>query len=108
MHKVRLTQNNYQLVAENRGQFPEVLMSNYNETLDSEKRMLSSLVKVDFYPQETESLQNFSPEIATVLQAFQNNPELSKIILHAAMLSTMHRRTKPQNYSWRINMGFFR
>ena len=31
MHKVRLSQNNYQLVAESSGQSPEVLMSNYNE-----------------------------------------------------------------------------
>lgn len=38
MHKVRLTKNNYQLVAENGGQSPEVLMSNYNEALDTEKR----------------------------------------------------------------------
>ena len=38
MHKVRLTQNNYQLVAENSGQSPEVLMSNYNEAREIEKR----------------------------------------------------------------------
>ena len=37
-HKVRLTKNNYQLVAENSGQSPEVLMSNYNEALDSPAR----------------------------------------------------------------------
>lgn len=41
MHKVRLTKNDYQLVAESAGQSPEVLMSNYNEALDSEKRALS-------------------------------------------------------------------
>lgn len=34
MHKVRLSQNNYQLVAENAGQSPEVLMNHYNEALD--------------------------------------------------------------------------
>lgn len=38
MHKVRLTQNNYQLVAENSGQSPEVLMSNYNEAREIEKQ----------------------------------------------------------------------
>ena len=31
MHKVRISQNNYQLVAESSGQSPAVLMSNYNE-----------------------------------------------------------------------------
>ena len=36
MHKVRLSQNNYQLVAENAGQSPEVLMNHYNEALDYE------------------------------------------------------------------------
>jgi len=45
MHKVRLSQNNYQLVAENSGQSPEVLMSNYNEAWESEKRTLSLLVE---------------------------------------------------------------
>ena len=53
MHKVRLTSNNYQLVAENSGQSPQVLMSNYNEALDSEKRTLSLLVETSFYPKST-------------------------------------------------------
>ena len=54
MHKVRLSQNNYQLVAENAGQSPEVLMNHYNEALDYEKRALSRLVENSFYPhQET-------------------------------------------------------
>ena len=50
MHKVRLSQNNYQLVAENAGQSPEVLMNHYNEALDYEKRALSRLVENSFYP----------------------------------------------------------
>lgn len=50
MHKVRISKNNYQLVAESGGQSPEVLMSNYNEALDSEKRTLSLLVETNFYP----------------------------------------------------------
>ena len=50
MHKVRISQNNYQLVAESSGQSPEVLMSNYNEALDSEKKNLSQLVEADLYP----------------------------------------------------------
>ena len=51
MHKVRLTQNNYQLVAENSGQSPEVLMSNYNEAREIEKRALAAMVERSFYPE---------------------------------------------------------
>lgn len=51
MHKVRLTKNNYQLVAESAGQSPEVLMANYNEALDSEKRDLAKLIETSFYPE---------------------------------------------------------
>ena len=47
MHKIRLSINNYQLVAENAGQSPEVLMHHYNEVLDSEKLDLSRLVVQD-------------------------------------------------------------
>lgn len=49
IHKVRLSQNNYQLVAEAAGHTPKVLMSNYNEIHDTEKRELSHLVEGDFY-----------------------------------------------------------
>lgn len=48
MHKVRLSNNNYQLVAEAAGQSPEVLMSNYNEAQDCEKRALSEKVEESF------------------------------------------------------------
>lgn len=49
MHKVRLSQNNYQLVAEAAGHTPRVLMAHYNEVFDSEKRALVSLVEDNFY-----------------------------------------------------------
>jgi len=49
MHKVRLSQYNYQLVAENSGQSPAVLMKNYNDILETEKRTLSLLVETSFY-----------------------------------------------------------
>lgn len=85
MHKVRLSKNNYQLVAENSGQSPEVLMSNYNEALDSEKRTLSLLVETNFYPQETtthsEPTLQTNENVDFILQAIQNDPELSKQIL---------------------------
>lgn len=83
MHKVRLSKNNYQLVAESSGQSPEVLMSNYNDILDSEKRTLSLLVETSFYPQEdTGNTGKLSSHDAdAVLQAMQNNPDLTKQIL---------------------------
>ena len=51
MHKVRLSQANDQMVAENAGQSPEVLMAHDNEGLDCEMRALSRLVEDSFYPQ---------------------------------------------------------
>ena len=86
MHKVRLTKNNYQLVAENSGQSPEVLMSNYNEALDSEKRTLSMLVETSFYPKDA-NLQSVEAAKA-VLQTLQSNPELSKQILQVLLNNT--------------------
>ena len=83
MHKVRLSQNNYQLVAENSGQSPEVLMSNYNEALDSEKRTLSKLVETSFYPQGVSAQPNKDAE--TMLLTIQNDPELAKQILQALL-----------------------
>jgi integrase len=78
MHKVRLSKNNYQLVAENSGQSPEVLMSNYNEVLESEKRTLSMMVETSFYPREMPESNN---EIAAVMKQIQGSPELSAQIL---------------------------
>jgi len=82
MHKVRLTKNNYQLVAENSGQSPEVLMSNYNEALESEKRALSQLVESSFYPQATPPPDQNAEEI---LQAIRGNPALSQQILQVLL-----------------------
>lgn len=48
MHKIRLTKNNYQLVAANAGQSPEVLMHHYNEALEAEKQQLASMVNQVF------------------------------------------------------------
>jgi integrase len=85
MHKVRLTKNNYQLVAENSGQSPEVLMSNYNEALESEKRTLSLLVETSFYPREVTENKETAVDMENVLQALQNNPELSKQLLQVLL-----------------------
>ena len=88
MHKVRITKNNYQLVAESAGQSPEVLMSNYNEALDSEKRTLSLMVETSFYPQAQKP--QVSSEVATVLETIQNNPELTQQILQALLSGAVH------------------
>lgn len=93
MHKVRLSKNNYQLVAENSGQSPEVLMSNYNEALESEKRTLSLMVETSFYPQTSTAgvkTPTAGLEMDAVLQAIQNNPELSKQILQTLLLGAVH------------------
>lgn len=89
MHKVRLTQNNYQLVADNAGQSPEVLMSNYNEVLDSEKRALAKMVEASFYPgQQNERLADDDPSI--VLQKLQQNPELVQQLLQSLLNGAVH------------------
>lgn len=83
MHKVRLSKNNYQLVAESSGQSPEVLMSNYNEALDSEKRTLSLLVETSFYPTSTPD-EKKAPEplqASALMEQLQQNPELSRQLL---------------------------
>lgn len=92
MHKVRLSRNNYQLVAENSGQSPEVLMSNYNEALESEKRTLSLMVETNFYPPaSSEGVKGSQAgnEVDAVLQVIQNNPELSKQILQTLLFGAV-------------------
>ena len=84
MHKVRLTQNNYQLVAESSGQSPEVLMSNYNEALDSEKRNLSSLVEADLYPKPfAESEKNIEEKFDAdlLLEKIRSDPDFSRQLM---------------------------
>jgi hypothetical protein len=81
MHKVRLSQNNYQLVAENGGQSSEVLMSNYNEALESEKRTLSMLVETSFYPSNNkENLLN-TDEKMELMESLDNNPGLVRQLM---------------------------
>ncbi len=90
MHKVRLTKNNYQLVAESAGHSPEVLMSNYNEALDSEKRALSRMVERNFYG-EDELSSVISPlqpvnEVEKLVEKLQNNPDLLKKLMQILTL----------------------
>lgn len=84
MHKVRLSKNNYQLVAENAGQSPEVLMSNYNEALDSEKRALSRLVEDSFYPKGEQGTTT-EGNIAAIVEKMQQNPELVRQLMQTLL-----------------------
>lgn len=97
MHKVRLTNNNYLLVAETGGQTAPVLMDHYDEPLESEKRNLAHLVEEDFYHQgKTDNMvppSNENTDSATtipssnktdaVVQAMREDPEFSKKVLQA-------------------------
>lgn len=86
MHKIRLSQNNYQLVAENSGQSPEVLMHHYNEALESEKRALAAMVEQSFYPGIAET--KASPETASIMDMLGKNPELASQILKNLLLGS--------------------
>ena len=81
MHKVRITQNNYQLVAESSGQSPEVLMSNYNEALDSEKRNLSQLVEADLYSGQATAAAPTSISSAVLLNRVKSDPAFAQQLL---------------------------
>lgn len=82
MHKVRLSNNNYQLVAEAGGQSPEVLMSNYNEALEEEKKNLSMLVETNFYGNASGNEKPDSePDITAIMKTLQNSPEVVQQLL---------------------------
>ena len=88
MHKVRLSKNDYQLVAESAGQSPEVLMSNYNEALDSEKRALSRMVEGSFYPQQ-ETATPAPDEVTALVAKLQQNPDLQRQLLQNLLLGAV-------------------
>ena len=83
MYKIRLSKNNYQLVAESAGQSPEVLMSNYNEALEDEKRTLSLLVETDFYPNTTAvpAASANTSDTALLLEKIKSDPGFSAQLL---------------------------
>jgi hypothetical protein len=93
MHKIRLCNNNYQLVAENAGQSPQVLMSNYNEALDSEKRTLTMMVETSFYPGAAlpDASAPTKPEDAqSLLEKIQQDPALSKQLLQLLLSNALN------------------
>ena len=84
MHKIRLSQFNYQLVASLGGHSTEVLMNNYDEALETEKRALANMIESNFYTKQMQQPeippttgQTASNEDAQVLAArLAQNPEL--------------------------------
>jgi phage integrase family len=91
MHKVRLSQNNYQLVAEASGQSPEVLMSNYNEALEDEKKTLTMLVETNFYGETQKRGGNDSTlNAAAIQELLKTLPELPKQILQLLQSNVQH------------------
>lgn len=90
MHKVRLSKNDYQLVAESAGQSPEVLMSNYNEALDSEKRALSRMVEGSFYPNLGSEAARENDELLNLLVKVQSDSELRRQLLQNLLLDATY------------------
>jgi integrase len=93
MHKIRLCNNNYQLVAENAGQSPQVLMSNYNEALDSEKRTLTMMVETSFYPGAAlpdASVPTKPEDAQSLLEKIQQDPALSKQLLQLLLSNALN------------------
>ena len=92
MHKIRLSKNNYQLVAESAGQSPEVLMSNYNEALEDEKRTLSLLVETDFYPSTTpiSPVQAGGFDPALLMEKVKSDPGFSAQLLQLLLSNAVN------------------
>ena len=88
MHKIRLSKNNYQLVAANAGQSPEVLMHHYNEALEAEKQELASMVESSFYPSSTKVPEKAAALGAEeILKLIQDNPDLSAKLMQLLKVS---------------------
>ena len=80
--------NNYQLVAANAGQSPEVLMHHYNEALEVEKQQLASMVESSFYPTPAKSNEEpASLDAAEILKLIQENPDLSAKLMQLLKVS---------------------
>ena len=80
--------HNYQLVAANAGQSPEVLMHHYNETLEVEKQQLASMVESSFYPTPAKSNEKpASLDAAEILKLIQENPDLSAKLMQLLKVS---------------------
>lgn len=86
MHKIRLSANDFQLVAEAGGQSPAVLMEHYNESLEEEKKNLSLLVESDFY-HDADYKKNMDAEEKFLIQVLKKHPEILREFLHNSQFS---------------------
>jgi integrase len=93
MHKIRLSKNNFQLVAENGGHSPEVLMRNYNEVLESEKKTLAAMVEANFYQGNgangNTDYAHGDSGLEDVMQKIQENPALAGQIMQLLLAGAM-------------------
>jgi len=87
MHKIRESNYNYQLVADNAGHSPEVLLKHYDEARETEKRQLSSMVEIRFYGQEfkPEPVEAHPTDLTALMDAIKNNPDFSRQIVQVLL-----------------------
>jgi len=93
MHKLRLTNYNYQVVCEAAGgQSQQVAMKHYDETLEIEKRNLATLVENDFYHRsiqapianmETVANTETVCEVDSIANILRSNPVLCMQVLQS-------------------------
>ncbi len=78
MYKIRLSGYDYQTVAAAGGHSPAVLMSNYDESLEIEKKGLAAKVQENFYPKAEADDQGAESGLTLerLLEEIQKNPQL--------------------------------
>ena len=81
MHKIRLSGFNYQLVASNAGHSPEVLMNNYDEALETEKRNLARLIEDSFYESYAEKEMATDFDVERLMEQAKTDPALMQQLL---------------------------
>ena len=88
MHKIRITHNNYQVVSNNGGQSTPVMLTHYDEALDSEKRALSQAVEESFYPKQATDAE-LNEDEDEFLRKIQNNRKLLQELMQVAHSSAI-------------------
>ena len=89
MYKLRLTDNNENLVAKSGRHSITVMNNNYNEVLEAEKMGLSRLVQDDFYPQPaSKDSQAAESLLQNLLEQVMQAPHLANQLVEA--LTKMH------------------
>jgi len=86
MHKMRISKFDYQTVASIGGHSPEVLMSNYDEALETEKKALTSLLETDLYPSsDSDKPATVAQDegLTRLLEVAKNNPEMLQLLIKA-------------------------